>query len=348
MMKLPKSILWDNHEITVSRSNLATILGMRQIGQLDRYQGVRMNVVGAILSTMTDSEIAKQVDIGKDFVCGYRPGIISDEGLFDFAADKTRLSPIYREFARQVLVDGVKVSSIDASWPVKQAVDQACISMCRQIASIDNYRINAVVNVVEKFNKLSLSSAYDGTHVFAALTGLPLKTINAYLSGDVVPDFSLAGYSSLLLNLPSKDVRAIYELFEMTAEKIKLLDDQYWFDTSSGTKSKIDLISDGVVFKVKEFLSPCASSGFKFADIYTIKSILIDIDNFILNADEAIKGDKFVFTYKGSLIGSFYALNTLIKNGVSLFNMSQSYGKEHGKNETALYKRYVRKFGKLS
>jgi hypothetical protein len=346
-MFLNESPFWSPSEITLPKSRLATILGMRQIGQLDRFPQSKMRVVNAILSRMSFDELAKCIEIGKDFVCGYRPGIIACNDDFNAVAEKTNIGPVYREFARQVLVDGVKISSINTDFSGKQVVDQACITICRQIAGIDSYRSNTVKEVITKFDIFAEpDKIHKGSHVFASLSGLSLKMVQSYLVGSVVPEFSVAAYASLLMKMPNSEISVIYDLMNTVLDEVLLIDDNYWFDSKKGIDSKMIIIGIPACFRSSLYVSPDINSTSVFPDVFSIQLTLDSILSFKAASNDAMKKDDFYFTFKDVLVVDFLKVKALVDRGVSLFYLSNVYGEETGKNKLALYNRYTRKLNK--
>jgi hypothetical protein len=347
-MSSVKCSIWEKCDIKINRSKLAKILGLRQIGQIDRYSEVRIKIVSFILSTMSSKAIEKQTEIGKNFICGYRPGIIPNNEIFNSAAENSRLSPVYLDFARQVLVNGATISSLSANGSEKLAVDQACITLCRRLASIDTYRSQTVRDAIAHLDQFAVEgSTYNGVHLFASLTNTPLKTVNSWINNEIIPDFSSCAYHSILLHLPRKDVVSLYKLFDDTAALIKTVDEDCWLESSSGLNHKIKLISGNDSFKYNEFYKPNMDSGSRFPDILMIRNVYDKLSEFLNFATSRDKND-FSFEYNTGIFGSFVLLKKLIDCGESLFYLSKVYGEEHNKTKIALYNRYTRKFGKLS
>jgi hypothetical protein len=252
------------------------------------------------------------------------------------------------DFARQVLVNGATISSLSANGSEKLAVDQACITLCRRLASIDTYRSQTVRDAIDYLDQFAIKgSKYNGIHLFASLTNTPLKTVNSWINNEIIPGFSSCAYHSLLLHLPRKEVVSLYKLFDDTAALIKTVDEDYWLESSSGLKHKIKLISGNDSFKYDEFYEPSMDSESRFPDIFVIRDIYDKLSEFLSFATSRDKND-FSFEYNSGIFGSFVLLKKLINCGESLFYLSKVYGEEHNKTSIALYNRYTRKFGKLS
>ncbi len=347
-------IFRDDKEINLSRSNLAAILGMRQINQLSQFPDYRLKIVSSVLSFMSEESKEKQIQKGKSFSFDFTPGCIGSKKDFDSYVSKSRMSDKLVPYCEKVLVDGVSLNELDIDSATKQSLEQACISINRIHCNKAKERIIEVKNTFKRFDKILKGKKHGSDYVFAALTGVSVAMASTYrfldetkadeLDSSVIPNFTLTAYSSLLNHLPEDLVISISELITDISNKLSFFDNNFWIEGCSALKGKVDALSLLPSIKAGTILDKNKNSV--FPNIFKLMDYSASIDSLLTLLK---KIDGFVFrTEDGKHIGSFLKIKEMIGNGHSLFSISKSYAEMFDKEQTALYHKYNRKLKKES
>ncbi|MCH9743253.1 MAG: hypothetical protein K0U21_08615 [Proteobacteria bacterium] len=322
--------------------NLAHMLGMRQINMLHSIER-RMPLVNAIVARMSDKQIADQIEVGKEFVCGYRPGIIRDEKVFDSVAKTTSISSQYLGYVKQVLVGGMTLKMLDVNSQQRQIVDQGCISVCRKMADIEAYRIAAFEHLMARINESLKEKNSDHSLIIASmLSCTTVDMVRNYSQHKEIPSFSIAAYYSLLHSfLTKEDISHIEDVFLYVKNAMIDMSENWHFYTEEERSVKnhsiekatnIDLFQHfyNLIILHKGKKTPSITEFIeakeRFAQFYAKYPRLTYVNN--INGVFAI---------------SFNGIKKIINGGDStLAKMSSDFMNKTGKSYTYLYKAFSR------
>lgn len=323
--------------------NLAHMLGMRQINMLRSADKRRIPLVNALLARMTDKQIADQIEVGKEFVCGYRPGIVRDEKAFDSVAKTTAISAQYVTYVKQVLVNGLSLKMLDINSQQRQIVDQGCITVCRKMADIEAYRITAFDYFMSRISESVQNK--ESLHIIMIASMLSCTTVDmlrAYQDRKEVPSFSISAYLSLLSSsLTKEDFLHIEALFVYVKDAIIDMSENWHFYTEEEKSVKNTSIEKVTNIELHKH----------FYDLIVLHKSkkTPSIVEFIEARDRFIEfyAQYPPLTYLNKINGvyaiSFNAIKRVIKSGDStLAKMSTDFMNRTGKSYTYLYKAFAR------
>lgn len=208
----------------------AKLLGLRQYNQLTTsLQKNKRILFPLMVSTLSPKELERQIQVGEQFICGYRPGVIADETLFDELAFRTNISLPVLKLAKSVLVSGIPLEDLDihgSGVTSRQSVDQACVTFCRMMVGIESYRTQAFKQALAHVSKHA--TRVEPFTVLSTLSGDSIKRLKEYESGAEVPTFSQAAFFSLISASSDAIVRWIDGVLDQVFTKAWTL--QYRFN----------------------------------------------------------------------------------------------------------------------
>lgn len=329
-------------EKRISQQRLSWMLGMRQITMLERADMTRKIMMHYLVSKMSDNDIEEQIRIGKEFICGYRPGIIPNEQMYDEAAKKTRFSERNKELVKQVLVGGTPLKGLKISAQERQIVDQGCITVCRMFASIETYRKNTAVSLHSK--------VYDAIEdkrlsflVTSCVTGTAIKSIKSYLDPNdskMTPPFTSSAYFLLAEKFMSADeFREIEAMLKYIEQSLNDLIDN-WMFYAEGIKKKTYKIEKAIgaqilVENVHQLLVKQARECPDILALDDLKQNLVDFYR--------LSKDEYMFSVNDVLAVSLSASQEAIESGRgSLYGISSGIRLKTDQNVTAFYKQFSR------
>lgn len=325
----------------VGIQNLAHMLGMRQINMIERNDMSRKELVHYLVSKMSDEQIRQQLEVGKEFVCGYRPGVVQDVAVFDEAASKTRISEGNKALVKKVLVDGIPLKSLEINGQEKQIIDQGCITVCRLLASVDRYRRTTACELVAKV-QASLEDPSLTMIVVSCITGVSVPSLVNHIDkeSDQVPGFSIAAYMAMAKNmLDQSELREI----ESNIAKIRdfLLDmNLNWYLHSEGLSKKTDKIQ-----KALGTSTSIANLSLLFEKQNKQCPPVSEIFDLAQRINEFYEDFKFneIKEVNGVLISNFNNVKSSIESGKrTLYSVSHDFTSRSNKELTSFYNTYKR------
>lgn len=251
-------------------SDRMTLMGMRQLSSLSNRLPLRREIVlNYLLDIMTDAQIQDQIEIGREFICGYRPGVIASAKDFEFITANSSMSAENLALVRKVLVDGTPLSALEISSLKKQEINQGCITVCRRIAGIERYRTK-VAKMALDHCRASVSDDAMGDVIFSMLTGFAPERIahianndSDHASDHAKVEFTAAAYCSLLMRFPAGDLQAMAQMIQAINDQLDWLDRNILFRaskifgslvTASKSKAMSALVSDEMALALRHYM----------------------------------------------------------------------------------------------
>lgn len=323
----------------VGLQRLAWMLGMRQINMIEKDNENRRELVHYLVSRLTDAEIEEQVMLGKEFVCGYRPGVIKDGAIFDEVTSGAKFSDKNKALIKEVLVYGKSLKSLKLSGSEKQTIDQGCITVCRKIAPIESYRKTAARELF-----LAINSALDEKQfsyiVMSCLTGASIPTLMEYVDEESpkAPPFTFSAYCLLVKKaMDEKDYRELGLLVSSLSSSLHDLHKNCYF---VGEGRKVDKIKNviGLDFNILNLISLFDKQNKHSPKPSELWDLKVSIDAFY---------NKFKVSHMLKLGGCLVVSYNKVKDGIlsgdlKLSVVSRSVGSVAGNQELAFFNAYNR------
>lgn len=278
-----------------TKSEVTILLGARQQSQYSKLTGTRLNLFKSFLPTLAKSQLDKLKQVGTELACGYRPGSIQDEEMFDKMASNISVGSKYIKKAKLVLHGGEGVNDVAKGAVERERVHQACVTISRIMADgLREKKKEIVKTALTKIKRIS-AEKISPIIVLSVFLNMRPETLKKKLEGDG-SDFSYMdfSFSFLVTIIPDHELKLFIEMYAEALEWIE----QYRYENRMSSMNVCSLMDwqDGKGFsQLQRFIG--GHMGARAPDVPTLERLVTSLEKTVSLSGDAFR-KKIIDGYK--------------------------------------------------